>query len=234
MTRRIDRAFSDREEMQRAAAKWMADHLQAAVRKYGSATYFGSGGSTPGPAYRALSEMDLSWADITIGLVDERWVPLEHDASNEKLLRTHLRRKKAAIAPLVPMVTDPSLDPFLAAPDVAANYAEITKRPDVVVLGMGSDAHALSWFAGARGLAVALDQAETSPVAAIEAIKSDVTGDNLLRMTLTWSALARSQSVILMLTGDEKRRVFEMASDEAPIAHVIRACGDKMTVFWSP
>lgn len=234
MERQIDKAFADRADLQRAGANWMADRLQAAVRKYGSATYFGSGGSTPGPAYMALSEMDLPWADITIGLVDERWVPLEHEASNEALLRRTLQRNKAAIAPLVPMVTDASLDPFVAAPDVAKAYAPITTRPDVVVLGMGPDAHALSWFAGARGLAVALDPNEASPVAAIEAIKSDVTGDNLLRMTLTYTALERAEHVIMLLTGDDKRRIFEMAGEDTPIAHVARACGNRMTTYWSP
>jgi len=33
-----------------------------------------SGGSSPRPVYERLSEMDLPWDKVTIGLVDDRWI----------------------------------------------------------------------------------------------------------------------------------------------------------------
>ena len=103
---------------------------------------------------------------------------------------------------------------------------------DVMLLGMGPDAHTLSWFGGAEGYADAVDPDTTSTVAAIKAIESEVTGPNLLRMTLTLPCVSYARGVLLLITGDEKRRVFDSAPDDAPVSLMKRAAGNALTVFY--
>ena len=58
------------------------------------------------------------------------------------------------------------------------------------------------------------------------------------RLTLTRSAVAEAQSAILLLTGDEKKRVFEAAFsksiEEAPILAAVEDLGDRLTTVWAP
>lgn len=217
-----------------AATSWIVDRLSSSIAKNGRATFFGSGGSTPGPVYSALSETELAWDKIDVALVDDRWVSPASDASNEKLLRETLLQNNASDAVLTPMVTRADADPFAETDAISLSYKPLTVAPDVVILGMGPDAHVLSWFDGARGLDAALDPAGLAPVAAVEAKKTEVTGDNLLRMTLTLPVMARTRFPIMLLSGDAKRQVYEAAAPETPVGKLISATGDRMAVFWSP
>ena len=69
-------------------------------------------------------------------------------------------------------------------------------------------------------------------VAALEAVQSDVTGPNLLRMTLTQPCVAFARNVLLLITGAEKRQVFETAADDAPVSIMKRAAGGALTVYY--
>lgn len=190
----------------------------------------GSGGTTPGPIYEALSQERLDWDSVHIGLCDERWVDETHPASNGAMLERTLLQNEAAIASYTPMKVDGD-DPFGAIEVVNSLYLDASLT-DVMLLGMGPDAHTLSWFAGARGYEDAVDPDTTDLVTAIEAIESDVTGPNLLRMTLTLPCVAYARNVLLLITGAKKRAVFEAAADDAPIGLMKSAAGDALTVFY--
>ena len=69
-------SFASREVMVDAATQQIADAVIAAIKKKGTAILMLSGGSSPRPVYEALSEMDLPWDKVTIGLVDDRWICL--------------------------------------------------------------------------------------------------------------------------------------------------------------
>jgi len=53
-----------------------------------------------------------------------------------------------------------------------------------------------------------------------------------LRMTLTQPCVAYARKVLLLITGADKRGVFETASDDAPVSLMKRAAGDALTVFY--
>lgn len=190
----------------------------------------GSGGSTPGPIYETLSQEALAWEHVNVGLCDERWVDEDHPASNSAMLRRTLLQNKAASATYTPMKVD-GADPFAAIEAVNELYQD-AGLTDVMLLGMGPDAHTLSWFAGGRGYDSAIDPETLSVVAAIEAIESEVTGPNLLRMTLTQPCVAYARRILLLITGKTKRDVFETAPDDAPVSIMRRAAGDALTVFY--
>ena len=224
------KTFATKAALQAAAAEWIAQALGDAIARRGSAVFMGSGGRTPGPVYEALSQADLAWENVQIGLCDERWVDVDHPASNGAMIEATLLQNKAAIADYVPMKTRGD-DPFAAIDAVNDLYLDASLT-DVMLLGMGPDAHTLSWFAGARGYDAAIDPDTTSVVTAIEAIESEVTGPNLLRMTLTLPSVAYARKILLIITGADKRAVFETAPDDAPISIMRRAAGDALTVFY--
>ena len=222
--------FDDKAALQLAAANWIAEALRDAIGRRGSAVFMGSGGRTPGPIYETLSSAELDWQSVQIGLCDERWVDSDHPASNGAMMQRTLIQNNAAVATYTPMKV-PGDDPFNAVEAVNDLYLDASLT-DVMLLGMGPDAHTLSWFAGGRGYDAAVDPDTTSVVAAVEAIESQVTGPNLMRMTLTQPCIAYARRVLLLITGADKRVVFENAPEDAPISLMKRAAGDALTVFY--
>lgn len=222
--------YESKADLQQAAADWIAEALQDAIERRGNAVFMGSGGRTPGPIYESLSQANLAWEQVQIGLCDERWVDIEHPASNGAMMERTLLQNKAAAATYVPMKI-PGKDPFDAISEVNDLYMDASLT-DVMLLGMGPDAHTLSWFAGGRGYEDAIDPDTTSVVAAVEAIESEVTGPNLLRMTLTQPCVAYARKVLLLITGADKRAVFESAPADAPISLMKRAAGNALTVYY--
>ncbi|MEL7452738.1 MAG: 6-phosphogluconolactonase [Pseudomonadota bacterium] len=208
--------------------------LRNSVSERQQAILLAAGGSTPGPVYEALSTRQLPWSSISLGLTDERWVAPSSPASNEKLVRETFADALAAGLTFIPMVTDANLDPESQVSQIASTYMAICQAPDLIVLGMGSDAHTLSWFAGAQGISAAMAPSAVSPIAAITAEESAVTGPNTQRITLTRPVISAARHVLLLITGAEKRRALETSSAETPVQHMIAAAGNRLSIYWSP
>ena len=226
--------FSDRHALIGALAETSQNILGDAVSAAGKASLLCSGGSTPGPLYSALSNAELDWANITVGLTDERWVAPTSEGSNLALIERTLMQNHAKAAALYPMVTDPALSAFDEAHRIDATYKQHLLPADLMILGMGADAHTLSWFAGGDGLDEALDPETAKMVTAIEAPATKTTGAYTTRQTLTRPAIAAARNVFLMLTGDEKRIVFENSTPDSPVGQMIEAAGDRLTTYWAP
>lgn len=226
----VFKTFESKAALQQAASDWIASALRDAIARRGNAVFMGSGGTTPGPIYETLSQAELDWASVHVGLCDERWVDTDHPASNGAMIERTLLQNQASAASYTPMKMNGD-DPFKAVEEVDDLYLE-AGLTDVMLLGMGPDAHTLSWFGGAEGYADAVNPDTTSSVAAIKAIESDVTGPNLLRMTLTLPCVSYARGVLLLITGAEKKRVFDSARADAPISLMKRAAGDALTVFY--
>ncbi len=223
--------FGTKDTFEADAAYWIETRLSDALSRRGKASLFCSGGSTPGPIYEALSERELDWENVTVGLADERWVEDSHEASNGALVRRTLMQNKAEDATFLPMKTD-AASAFGAEADLNRIYGPVAETIDILVLGMGPDGHTLSWFADAKGLGAATDPGNMMSVAAIDAPKTDVTGDITERMTLTYPAVARARHILLMITGDKKRQVYDRADPSHAVTLMRKAAGDALTVFY--
>ena len=208
----------------------IAEHILTAGE---GASLFLSGGSTPGPVYEALSKLDLPWDSVDVGLVDERWVDESDKGSNAALIRRTLLQGKGKVANFIPMKTaDPS--PQAGQSPIALMYKSLISTQSLAVLGMGTDGHICSWFPNSQGLDKAVDPKNKRYVQAITANKSKITGDYLDRMTLTLSALNKCKAVLLLISGDEKKRVFEDALNGAdyPVSHLLKhSDNDRLTVL---
>jgi 6-phosphogluconolactonase len=224
--------FGTRETLQTDAAHWIETRLADALARRGKASLICSGGTTPGPVYKQLSQIDLAWENVTVGLADERWVSSDQDASNARLVCKNLIQNKASEAKFLQLKTD-AASPFDAENEVDSIYRTITSPADVVVLGMGEDGHTLSWFADAEGLDAALDPDNPLNVAAIDAPATRITGEHTLRMTLTLPVMARARYILLLITGDKKRAVYERNSKSHPVSRLRKVAGDALTIFYS-
>lgn len=227
-------SFDSRETMVAAITADTRARLEAALGKRGEARWAVSGGSTPAPLFAAMADADLGWHNVKVALVDERWVEADHARSNTAFLRRTLLTGKAADAAFTPMKV-PGDDPFAAAPIVDAAYKALDPF-DLVLLGMGPDGHIASLFPSAEGLEAAMQPDDVATVRAIRANRSDVTGDEVLRLTLTLGALTRAGAVQLMITGDDKKAVYDAATDpssDLPIGRVARALGNRLSVYWA-
>ena len=223
--------FADKGTLQMAAAAWLAERLRDAISRRGIAVFMASGGRTPAPVYQELAKADLDWSSVAIGLTDERWVDESHPASNSAMVRETLLSGAASAAHYIPMKTDED-DAFAAVEALNEAYLD-AGLTDVMLLGMGPDEHTLSWFAGGRGYEDAIDPMNMSTVAAVEALESAVTGPNTLRMTLTQACVAHARDVLLLITGKDKRDVFETAAPGTALAIMRQAAGKALTTYYT-
>lgn len=234
----IERLFDSRAEMIAALQAECEAALREAIEDRGEATFMVSGGSTPEPLYKALSNADLDWESVYVALVDERWVDFDHDKSNEAFTVKHLIQNKAAVANLVGMKNSAETAAE-GLDDCESAYQQLAQPFDVTILGMGSDGHTASLFPRAQGLDESLNPDSAQLCAAIIAKRSEVTGAITERMTLTLAGLLRSKILVLLITGDEKLAVLRAAqagSDvkDMPIRAVLQQQSVPVIVYWAP
>jgi 6-phosphogluconolactonase len=227
-------SFETRAEACEALADILAAQLFDALQNGGRARVALSGGSSPEPCYRALAGHALDWSRVDVTLVDDRWVGPDDPGSNEAMIRrVFASQPDARITGLhVPGVTASQ-----AHAQVAAQIAPLLPL-DVVVLGMGPDAHTASWFPGSADLAAALDPSGHTAVMAYDASDAPVAKPYPSRMTLTLPVIANAGWIALLLFGADKRdvlnRALEQPTQVAPIRAIFEAAPEKIAVFWAP
>ena len=233
--------FDDKNQLIEALLPVVVEVLQAGLACADKVSLLVSGGSTPGPLYHQLSQMDLDWARVQVALVDERWVDSDHTASNEKLTRQTLLQNHAARACFTGMKNSAS-DPCSGVGACEQAYQQLVSPFTLCLLGMGPDGHTASLFLYAEGLSEALVSEQR--VAAIKAKPSAVTGDNLLRMTLTAKTIVSSDKLILLFTGTDKWDVYEQAKtakdiEAMPVSLFLQQANSQsnaanIDVYWAP
>jgi 6-phosphogluconolactonase len=215
--------FATREALAQASAGCIADALNQAIAARGAACAALSGGATPEPAYRALAALPLDWPRVTFLLVDERFVPPDHAASNEGMLRRALAPALNAGARLVPMF---AANASLAEAARRANENYARQRIDIALLGMGEDGHVASWFPHSPELEAALDAANGATVIAVHAPGAAGSSE---RLTMTLAAIARAKQRLLLIAGPAKRALIE---NGAPIANTLFAAAPT-EILWA-
>ena len=218
--------YPDREMQAMGLADRLASSLRRCLTVHDHASFCVPGGSTPGDTFASLSGAALDWPRVHVVLGDERWVPVDHDRSNTRLLRETLLTGRAAAATLVSMVTDDPA-PEDGAPALARGLdGELPLS--VLLLGMGEDGHTASLLPDDPDLAakLAADAPRVLPVRAPSQPEP--------RVTLTAPVLRGAMETHVLIQGDAKRAVLERARrlkpSEAPIAAFL---GDAV-VHWAP
>ncbi|MGN6770842.1 MAG: 6-phosphogluconolactonase [Rhizobiaceae bacterium] len=223
--------FATPETLAKTFASRIADVLTEAIKARGKALLAVSGGTTPIHLFKMLSETELDWRQVTITLVDERFVPPASPRSNEGLARRDLLRGKAAAANFVGLYYG------AATAEEAAKKAEaaLSTLPypfDFVVLGMGPDGHTASFFPDDPDLARPLDLSGKRIVLPIHAASA---GEP--RLTFSLPKLVEARHLALHIEGADKKQMLEKALGDGPrlpIRAVFDAAKKPVEIYWAP
>ena len=210
--------------------------LREALQTRGKASLFVSGGSSPKPLYQQLSHADLDWSNISVSLVDERWVNSGQAGSNEDFIERNLIQNNAKSANFIGLKTSHQTV-AKGLKEAESRFEAIAEPFDVCVMGMGSDAHTASWFPNSEGLSKALCLENEQALCEINADGSPVAGEYPHRISLTLRSVIDAHAIILFIPGEAKRVVFDKASNQslfdAPVQALLQA-GPKLHIFASP
>jgi 6-phosphogluconolactonase len=220
--------FADADALADAACAATVEALRAGIDVRGRASLIATGGRSPHGTYDRLVETSLDWSRVTVSLSDDRFVPPDDPASNEKLIRERLLIGRAAAARFLPLRFD------APSPEVSAEIAEPSLSAlapyDMLLLGMGEDGHVASLIPGSPMLDAGMDPAGTRSVLGAPA---GVGAPPLARITLTLPALASARHTLVLISGERKR---EIVSRERglPVHAVLEQAKGPVRVLWTP
>ncbi len=202
------------EEVAIAATEWLIETIQECLAARGSCSVALSGGSTPKRLYQLIAENEtksLDWSRVTLIMGDERNVPHDHVDSNYRMIREAWldRLDPVALPKSVPQVLPVVI--IVNAPERAAAEYEKTIREtllrdtgdedaeipaiDIVLLGLGDDAHTASLFPETE----ALNESHRLFVA------NFVPKFSAYRLTLTAPMINASRNIAFLVCGPSKR-----------------------------
>ena len=165
-----------------------------------------SGGSTPEPVYRRLTEEPyrsaIDWARVRVYFGDERCVPPDSAQSNYHMAQGAML-SKVPIPPQNVFRMRGEIDPN----DAAIEYGKLLKEHfqdgglDLILLGMGDDGHTASLFPGTEALK------ETKH----RCVANFVPKMNTWRITMSAPFINKADRVMFMVSGAGKaQRVAEV------------------------
>lgn len=190
-----------------------------------------SGGSTPGPLYEKMSNLNFDWEKVWFAPTDERWVVPDHADSNENMIRNTLLVNNAKTAHYIGLKVEGD-NPALCAPAVDENLKKMPMPFDVVLLGMGEDGHFASLFPYLDDTKRAMDLDESSLCCPV---RRD--GDEHDRITISYKTILRARNIILLFFGKSKLGVFEKAanniSEHLPISYLLNQSNVPVTLYWA-
>jgi len=224
--------FKTRGELDHALADKVSEILQQAIEVNGKATMAVSGGSTPKGFFKVLSTKKINWHKVTITLADERWVEINSNDSNARLIHENLIQNRALLANFISLKQEGVLcESTLSGLNTVVNDAILPL--DVLILGMGEDGHTASLFPCSSQIKMALDSNNQNALIAIKPTTAPY-----LRITFSFSALSQSNHTFLHLCGQSKKEVLEKAlkgSDvlKMPIRKFLHASNINTQIYWA-
>lgn len=211
-------------------AEHVAEILRHALQVRGRASMAVSGGASPVALFAALSHCPLDWSRVTLTLVDERWVPLQHPDSNEGLIRRHLLQSRAAAADWLGWVDPDWPHANTAQALLRQRLQALPDTLDIVLCGVGEDGHSASWFPGAPSLVQCLNGHERC-----YAVDPIGTGGVLAheRMTLSATYVLSAQTVIVYAPGARKLQVLaQVLQDPNPLRYPVAQLFHHSRLHW--
>ena len=208
-------------------AAQIAVQLSTSIKKNGQANLLVSGGSTPVGMFHLLSLKQLEWDKVTIGLVDERYVPSNDKHSNEKLVRENLLINEAAVAHFMGLLyITHATDENIRRANI--EYARFQNNIDVCVLGMGEDGHTASLFPNDQASEADLIKNEMK----IIATRSPQAPQE--RISCSKGLILISDIIYIMICGATKKSVLQTAdAKQLPISYITHSNNKAVEIFYS-
>ena len=228
-----ERIFQSGDEMLAAMIKETVERLEFAIATRGHASMAVAGGRFPKPLFETLSHARLDWSKVTVTLGDDRWVGLDDDQSNEKLVRDYLFINEAQHARFVSLKT-PDGSPEDAVNTVSARLRTELHWPlDIVYLGMGDDGHTASLFPSSTPEALRKGLYPEHGELVVAARPTVVP-----RISMTLPAILNARYIGLHITGQSKWSTFETAKngteiEEMPVRAILQQTDVPVDLWWS-
>ena len=223
-----DREITVVEDVAGAAAERIAE----TVRAGGHIAL--SGGSTPRAAHERVSALDLDWSRTVLWFGDDRAVPPDHEHSNYAMAKASLLDRIGGPAPEVHRIQG-ELGHERAAGAYEEELREVfggddTPSIDLLLLGLGPDAHCASLFPGDA----ALGERERWVVG----VETPGMAPLVSRVTVTLPVLDAAREVVFLISGTDKADAVARAFGDAPgpdaPASLVRPDPGRLTVLLDP
>ena len=224
--------FTDKAELELKLAKEISQKLDLELKNKGEATLLVSGGSTPKKLYEILSNKKIDWNNVSIGLIDERFVATDSEESNELLIKNTLLQNKAADAKFIGLVFN--LDDYKENLNISIlKNKDFCKSITCSILGMGLDGHTASLFPNLEEV-----YTEDSIYGNKMIINTIATSEPCKRISYTKAKILSSKHLFLYFNGKEKLDVFNSAKENnnasiKPISAFIHQNIKTLNVFCS-
>ncbi|MBT3834797.1 6-phosphogluconolactonase [Candidatus Peribacteria bacterium] len=171
----------------------LTNKINKCISEKGECSLGLSGGSTPRKVYEELGKQDIDWSKVIVFLVDDRYVPRDHEDSNQKLVdETLLKNAEPKI-----IFPDTSLEIEKCIEDYEKR---LPSEADIVVLGMGGDGHIASLFPGDIDALTEENKKVLHTTTDSFAVKD--------RITVTMPFLKSAGTIIFLIKGEDKVKVF--------------------------
>jgi 6-phosphogluconolactonase len=225
--------YDSLDELADAVAGDVGFIVESAVDARGSSLIAVPGGSTGPAVFPKLAAQQLPWKKVTIIPTDDRLVPMDDERSNVRAIAKTFLPAGARVIPIAADIADYRL----AGNSADARLQDLPWPPDLVWLGMGEDGHTASIFAG-PDLQSALDAPKARRAVGV---MPDPLPENapVARVTLTRAAILSARTVMIAITGTEKRALLEQAiadgqSSKLPIGRVLAEADQPIDIHWAP
>ena len=226
---KIVEVLPDKEALIKRSLEVILSKIQEAIEKSDRFTIALAGGGTPKPLYEAIATQNLPWEKIHVFWGDERYVPADHPDSNQGMARNAwLDKVNIPAANIHPMPTE-GTSPLADAQKYEAQLQEFFGIPagtfpdfDVILLGIGDDAHTASLFPHTDALQVQ-DQLVTVG-----------NKDGQPRITFTAPLINHAHCVIFLVAGSSKRPALAQifAPDADALTYPARLIQPQGELWW--
>ncbi|MFW6264421.1 MAG: 6-phosphogluconolactonase [Cyanobacteriota bacterium] len=203
--------------------------MEAAISERGQCTIALSGGGTPEPLYKALAGANLPWNQVQVFWGDERYVPPDHPESNQLMARhawlDQVNIPEANIHSMPTTSGNPSADADLHEAELR-DFFGISPGEfpvfDLILLGIGDDAHTASLFPHTDALQVR------------DRLITVGNKDGQPRITFTVPLINQSRCVLFLVAGENKQEALThiFAEDDDPMMYPARLIQPQGELWW--